>query len=250
MTREWSRTFDRSGYTTASASKVAVDAAGNIFVAGTLGVPSLTGKGSDIVVLKYTPAGVRIGVTVYDGPAHLVDYVNGLALDAAGNAFVVGASGGRGTGRDYVTIKVRANGHRPGSAATPARTRSTKRADVAVSHAGTVYVTGWSNDKNGTRRAYTICYGPAGAKRWAFRDATRRSWSGAAAVMLSTVPGARGVVITGYQGTHAGNEALMFAKYALRTARSSGSGRCPTARRRPSPMPAPSTAQGRLLRQG
>jgi hypothetical protein len=213
MTREWSRTFNRSGYTTASASKVAVDAAGNIFVAGTLGVPSLTGKGSDIVVLKYTPAGVRIGVTVYDGPAHLLEYVNGLALDAAGNAFVTGASGGRGTGRDYVTIKVHANGHRAWVRRYAGPDTFDEARGLAVSPTGTVYVTGWSNDKDGTRRARTICYSAAGVQRWMASDTTRKSWSGAAAVMLSRVPGARGVIVSGYQGTHAGHEAYMFTKY-------------------------------------
>ena len=112
MTRAWVRMYTRAGITGASASKVAVDPAGDVIVVGTLGVPSLTGKGSDIVVLKYSPAGDLKWKTTYDGPAHRDDYVKGLALDAHGNAVVVGASVGIHTGRDYVTLKVPAGGSR------------------------------------------------------------------------------------------------------------------------------------------
>ena len=62
--------------------------------------------------LKVSPTGKVLWRTTYDGPAHRLDYVNDLALDANGNAVVVGASNGRGTGRDYVTMKVRSNGSR------------------------------------------------------------------------------------------------------------------------------------------
>jgi hypothetical protein len=214
MAREWVRTFAWPGAAGAAAAKVAVDAAGNVIVAGTVGVPSLTGKGSDIVLLKYSSAGVLIWRQVYDGPAHRDDYVNGLALDVNGNALVVGASSGKGTGRDYVTISIDAGGSRAWVRRYAGPDTFDEARDVAVDRKGAVYVTGWSNDKDGTRRARTICYSSAGARRWIAGDATRRSWSGAAAIVLTSAPGARGVIISGYQGTRAGNEALMFTKYA------------------------------------
>ena len=214
MTREWSRTFSRSGYGAASATKVAVDPWGDIIVAGTLGVPSLTGKGSDIVVLKYSPAGALRWRAVYDGPAHRDDYVNDLALDAHGNALIVGASAGRTTGRDYVTLKLRAGGSRAWVRRYAGPEAFDEARGVAVDPKGNVYVTGSSNDKNRTRRAHTISYSPGGVKRWSARVTTKRSWSGAAAVMFSDSALARGVIISGYQGDRTtGDESLVFAKY-------------------------------------
>jgi hypothetical protein len=196
------------------AAKVAVDSSGNVIVAGTQGPIELTGKGSDVVVLKVSPAGEVLWRWTYDGPAHHGDYVNGLALDAAGDAIVIGASGGRGTGRDYLTVKVRANGSRAWVKRYAGPDTFDEARGVAVDPRGNVYVTGWSNDKSGARRAYTICYGSAGTKRWAARESRARAWSGAAAVMYSDVAGARGVIISGYRGDRkTGDENLWFAKY-------------------------------------
>ena len=214
LTQEWVRTFTAPGANGAAATKIAVDSAGDVIVAGTLGVPSLTGKGSDIVVLKYSAAGALLWKTRYDGPAHRDDYVNGLAVDAHDNVFVAGASVGLGTGRDYVTIKVRKSGARAWVRRYAGPEVFDEARGVAVDTDGNAYVTGWSNDKSRTRHARTICYGPAGARRWIVTVNKARSWSGAAAVAFCSVPGARGVIISGYQGDRGtGNEDLMFAKY-------------------------------------
>jgi hypothetical protein len=196
------------------AKRVAVDSSGNVIVAGTQGPIELSGKGSDIVVLKVTAAGKVLWRRTYDGPSHLTDYVNDLALDAHDNALVVGVSTGRGTGRDYITLKLRADGTRAWTRTFAGPERFDEARGVAVDSKGNVYVTGWSDDKDRARRAMTISYSPAGAQRWTARDRTRGSWSGAADVMLSASAGAPGVVITGYQGSRAGHEVLMFTKYS------------------------------------
>jgi uncharacterized protein (TIGR03437 family) len=77
---------------------VAVDSAGNAYVAGSTGstdlptlnalYPAFQGGLSDIVVAKYSPAGKLIYCTYMGGNDR--DQALGIAVDAAGNAYVVG----------------------------------------------------------------------------------------------------------------------------------------------------------------
>ena len=79
-------------------SAVALDAAGNAYVAGTTAsanlptvnalYPTYLGGTGDIMVAKYSPAGKLIYCTYMGGS--LSDSANGIAVDAAGNAYVVG----------------------------------------------------------------------------------------------------------------------------------------------------------------
>ena len=75
-------------------------------MAGTVGVaPPASGKGRDVVVLRFAPDGSREWVARFDGPAHKDDYVADLALDGDGVAFVAGVSRGATTGQDYLALE-------------------------------------------------------------------------------------------------------------------------------------------------
>lgn len=194
-TREWVRNLQLNG---ARAEKVAVDARGNVIVAGTSNLSAV----SDIVVLKYSSAGVLKWRTSYDGPDHRGDYVTGLALDARGNALVVGASFAEGTGRDYVTLKVRADGSRAWARRYAGPGFYDEARSVAVDSAGSVYVTGNSRARPdvpgslGAFRAVTIKYSRGGARLW-LASTGRRRQAGGAAVMVS--PNGRDVVVSGWR---------------------------------------------------
>ena len=194
-TREWVRTLQLNG---ARAEKVAVDAGGNVIVAATSNLSAV----SDIVVLKYSSAGVLKWRRFYDGPDHRGDYVTDLALDARGNALVVGASFGKGTGRDYVTLKVRADGTRAWARRYAGPDHFDEPHSVAVDPAGNVYVTGRSSGKSdvpgrlGPNRAITLKYSPGGARLW-LASSGRRRQAGGSAVMVS--PDAKGVVVSGWR---------------------------------------------------
>ncbi len=84
--RLWLRTY--TGHGAGEADAVAVDANGNVYAACTVG----TGNTLDIALVRYGSAGTFKWVQTYDGPAGLIDYVEALVIDAAGNIIVVGQS--------------------------------------------------------------------------------------------------------------------------------------------------------------
>jgi hypothetical protein len=202
-----------------TAVRVAVDASGNLIVAGNEGPFAFHGASSDIAVVKFSPAGEELWRTTYDGPAHKLDYVTDLELDGEGNAVVCGASTGRGTGRDYVTIKVTAGGQRAWARRHAGPTTYDEARSVALDPAGNVYVTGSSRygasipRRQGPPRAVTISYSPTGQRRWTLVDKRGGTTSGSA-VDYCALQGAEGIVVTGVR-TPAGQsyEHIYFAMY-------------------------------------
>ena len=78
-------------------SAIAVDSAGNAYVTGECGDGQL-GDGLGALVAKLSPAGVPLYEVAFgaNGP-YSTDEGNGIAVDDAGNAYVVGTTGGLGT---------------------------------------------------------------------------------------------------------------------------------------------------------
>src|SRR2546425_7040450 len=68
---------------------VVADADGNVIVAGTTDGGT---TGPDILVIKYSGAGVPLWTNRYDGPGHSADYFGAVAVGANGNVFVTGES--------------------------------------------------------------------------------------------------------------------------------------------------------------
>lgn len=89
-----------SGGTYDTGTGIGADAAGNVYVTGTFLSPVadfggglLTNRGAgDVFLSKYSPAGTLLWVRQAGGPGD--DRPNGLAVDAAGNAHVVGEFSG------------------------------------------------------------------------------------------------------------------------------------------------------------
>jgi uncharacterized delta-60 repeat protein len=101
------------------------------------------------------------------GDYNAFDEANDLVIDHKGNVYVTGASEGKGSGTDYVTIKYDDDGdikwvkkfNGPGNSNDQANT-------IAVDHKGNVYVTGWSTG-NGTGSDFTtIKYDDDGDTKW------------------------------------------------------------------------------------
>ena len=157
-------------FTDAQPNAVAVDAAGNAFVAGV----SFEASGNqDYVTIKYSSAGVGLWTNRYNGPGNGNDGANAVAVDSSGNVIVTGLSiGTNGVSSyfDYATIKYsgagmplwtnRYNG--------PANNED-QATDVAVDGNGNVIVTGISFAINGRADYATVAYSSAGVPLWTNR---------------------------------------------------------------------------------
>lgn len=72
---------------------IALDAEGNIYVAGNSEDPAVAeGNQFDYATVKYNPTGKEIWVARYDGPAHGHDVVRDIALSSNGKVYVTGVS--------------------------------------------------------------------------------------------------------------------------------------------------------------
>jgi uncharacterized delta-60 repeat protein len=85
-----------------SASALAVDSSGNVYVTG---YSYDSNTGTDYATVKYSPDGNQLWMARYNGPANSDDGASALAVDNSGNVYVTGNSQGNDTSSDYATIK-------------------------------------------------------------------------------------------------------------------------------------------------
>ncbi|MGB7063137.1 MAG: SBBP repeat-containing protein [Candidatus Zixiibacteriota bacterium] len=164
----WIRRYDGMGHGSDSASAIALDGSGNVYVTGR----SDGGEtGFDYVTIKYYPNGDTAWVRRYDGWCGGNDEAYAIAVDTAGNIYVTGtSSSGFGPYRRYTTMKYSANGdaawvssyNRPGDYDDSAY-------DVAVDDLGNVYVTGTSWGSGTFYDLVTIKHYASGDTAWVRR---------------------------------------------------------------------------------
>lgn len=160
----WVARFDWNN-STQMGSAVAVDGAGNVYITGS---SENAGNSFDYLTVKYNNSGVVQWTKFYDGPAHLEDRANALALDDAGNIYVTGFSTGVGTKLDFATIKYNSAGDELWAARHNDGVDSNDVAHaIAVDMNGNVYVTGTNFTLITTGHDYaTIKYNSSGVEQW------------------------------------------------------------------------------------
>jgi hypothetical protein len=155
----WVRRYEGPGDYTDSATAIAVDNAGGVYVSGG---SARSSSWFDYATIKYDADGNQQWVACYDGPANRNDVAYAIALDNAGGVYVTGYSRGSGSGLDYATLKYDADGNQQWLA----RYNSSDDHDdqafaIAVDNAGRrVYVTGWSGGAGSGYDILTAAYDP------------------------------------------------------------------------------------------
>lgn len=189
--QEWVTRYNGPANGDDYASAIAVDAKENLYVTGRSGVgPSLY----DYATIKYDPSGQEEWVARYDGPGSGDDRASDLCVDAVGNAYVTGGSGG-----NYATIKYDPNGELEWVARYVGGNGFDAGAALAVDQNGNVCVTGSSRGSGtGIFDFVTIKYDLSGQQQWIARyDGPTH---GLDAPTDLTVDAGGNVYVTGYSG--------------------------------------------------
>jgi hypothetical protein len=213
-TTAWTRTYKWPGRPGSAGSEVEVDRWGRVLVAGSIGLaPTSSAKGRDFVVLRYSPAGKRLWVRKYDGPAHKDDYPTDMAVDSEGTAYVVGTSRGVGTGQDYALIAVRGDGKLKWTYRYAGPAGFDYPNAIAVDGHGSSYVTGSSAGASSSIVAATVKVSHSGSQKWLKRLQYGNGITHGNDIVYKNVGGDKRVYLTG------GAMGLMSTKMNLLVAR-------------------------------
>jgi hypothetical protein len=161
-TRVWARTWGGAADDIDRPVDVVCDAAGNVYVGGV----TTKASGSDLLLIKYSPSGVRRWVRTWDGPGGDDDHLEDLATDADGNIYAAGDAYVAATGTDAALVKWTPAGRRAWARTYP--NAGIDRFDcVAVDKARKRVFAGGVDGATGSRSWLVARYGYGGKRYWA-----------------------------------------------------------------------------------
>ncbi|NIA28734.1 MAG: hypothetical protein GWP06_02330, partial [Actinobacteria bacterium] len=166
---QWAARYNGDANKDDEVEALAVDDAGNIYLTGT---SENSEELTDFVTIKYDTAGNEQWIARFDGPGHLDDDANAIAVDENGNVFVAGASmpAGMGGMPDFATVKYDADGLQKWAAFYNGPGNQYDEAGALVLDSeGHVIVTGASWGNSMTNDFATIKYDADGHQLWAVR---------------------------------------------------------------------------------
>jgi hypothetical protein len=165
---QWVKRYNGPGNDYDLSRSLAVDGSGSVYVTGeSMG----SGTGYDYTTIKYNSAGVQQWATRYNGPGNTSDQARSLAVDAVGNVFVTGQSGGSGTSQDYATVKYSSLGFQQWASRYNGPGNGNDGGFSITLDAAYIYVTGTSYGGSGVLSDYaTLKYNNIGGiQQWVQR---------------------------------------------------------------------------------
>lgn len=100
--QQWTARYDGAAHDNDGANALALDASGNVYVTGGINGSS---PSFDITTVKYSNAGVQQWVKTFNGAKDSADIGNAIAVDGSGNVYVAGATTGKTSHYDFITLK-------------------------------------------------------------------------------------------------------------------------------------------------
>ncbi|MFG0285204.1 MAG: SBBP repeat-containing protein [Phycisphaerales bacterium JB039] len=223
----WMRQFGSSSGDSSNA--VALDAAGSAFITGTThgSLAAPPAGDSDVFVMKYSPTGARLWTRQFGSPVR--DYSGGVAVDGAGNAYIVGSTNGSlgapAAGDSDVILAKYSNSGAPLWIRQIGTSELDSARQLAVDSAGNVVFTGRTlgSFAGASAGGYDIIlgrYDAAGGLLWTRQFGTA-AWDFGEGVALDS---AGNIYITGstegnLAGPSAGSADIVLAKYSPSGAR-------------------------------
>lgn len=119
---------------------IAVDANGNVFVTGVMGIDA-NGLNTDYITFKLNSAGVTQWVNSYVGPGNSLDRAERIVLDNTGTPIVTGRVN-NGDDDDWMTIKYNANTGSLVWTNVADYTRNDRPEDMVIDASNNIYITG------------------------------------------------------------------------------------------------------------
>jgi hypothetical protein len=154
---QWVRFYNGPASSYDEAHRIAIDDAGNIYVAG---FSSVGGFNFQYAIIKYMPDGTELWVRRYGIPTGT--FVKGIAVDDSCNVYVTG------TQNDVkaTTVKYDSSGNLLWAQFYPVTSQAN---DITLDRNNNVYVTGYTDEGPSYGDYLTIKYSPSGVQQWARR---------------------------------------------------------------------------------
>jgi hypothetical protein len=158
----WTNRYHGPGFSYDSASAIAVDHQGRVFVTG---YSSASAGSSGYVTVAYSRTGDALWTNHFNGEGG----ANAVAVDQNGNVIVTGSSSGMG-GLDYATIAYSGAGVALWTNRYNGTANNNDYASaVIVDHSGNVFVTGYSVGPGSDYDYATVAYSGSGVPLWTNR---------------------------------------------------------------------------------
>jgi len=207
----WTNRHDGAGNDVDTATAIAADATGNVFVTGYSA--AMTGFPSDYgyVTLKYSNTGQPLWTNRYDGPNYH-DYARAVAVDQQGDVFVAGRS--VGNHYDFATIKYSS----AGVAQWTNRYDGPGNSDdspiaIVTDGSGNVIVAGHSFGNASGYDFATLAYSSTGDLLWTDRYSGPANSSEIVEGLV--VDDSGNVFVSGYSSSTGGGSTYATVKYSL-----------------------------------
>lgn len=158
----WAMRYDHSAHSIDEPSGLAIDKAGNVYVAG-----NSQGSNSDfdIILIKYTSSGKQQWVKRYSSSGRYPEDTQDMFLGEDGSVYVTGSTNDHGN-NNFVTLKYASTGARKWTALYDYAKYSDGAYSVDVDHAGNVYVTGNGQSQSLSNDIITLKYDAQGHRQW------------------------------------------------------------------------------------